>query len=87
MEDLQYHKEIRERNRIFKFSRAYNKLSRMDGLIVQSVICKRAKIDHRQTFNAFKNGRLEMPVDTIDIIKSTFRCYGVDAETGESVLK
>ena len=87
MDDLQYHKESSTRNQIFKFARAYNKLSRIDGLIAQSIICKRAGIDHRQTFNAYKNGRLAMPIETIDIIKSVFRCHNIDAATGEVILK
>jgi hypothetical protein len=84
MINKQYPKE-QKKGTIRPFKRAYMQLSKLDSVIAQSVICKYCKLEWKQDFNAYMNGRQPIPQWRQDIIESSFKNFNLNAWTGNPI--
>ena len=71
---------------IENFKRAYGKLKVKDAPIVKETIMRRCKWSN-QTFSHKKDGKRGFSFEETEVIETTFRAFGMDAWSGEDILK
>lgn len=74
---------IKEKTKAFPFVDAYGRLPKADATVVRDVIMNRCKINSPQYFSLIKKGTRGVYKWQKQIIEATFKCYNIDARTGE----
>lgn len=75
-----------EEKKIMPFAMAYNSLGRINQKVAKSVICDMCKLTNGY-FSHKKNGIRGLNQYEIEVVKSTFKCFNIDAFTGETIQK